>query len=37
MILVQFQALGTAEMLADMVIGNPEKVNSAPFAVHGRC
>ncbi|ONH92681.1 hypothetical protein PRUPE_8G189100 [Prunus persica] len=30
-------ALGTAEMLADMVIGNPEKVNSAPFAVHGRC
>lgn len=30
-------ALGTAEMLADMVIGNPEKVNSAPFAVHGQC
>ncbi|CAB4321438.1 unnamed protein product [Prunus armeniaca] len=29
-------ALGTAEMLADMVLGNPQKVDSAPFAVHGR-
>ncbi|PON65950.1 FAD dependent oxidoreductase [Trema orientale] len=30
-------ALGTAEMVADMVLGNPEKVNSTPFAVQGRC
>ncbi|KAM1044230.1 hypothetical protein ACFX13_036124 [Malus domestica] len=30
-------ALGTAEMLTDMVLGNSEKVNSAPFTVHGRC
>lgn len=36
-ILVQFQALGTAEMLANMVLGNAEKINAAPFAAHGRC
>ncbi|KAL6217837.1 hypothetical protein ACLB2K_011054 [Fragaria x ananassa] len=30
-------ALGTAEMLVDMVLGNAEKINSAPFAPHGRC
>ncbi|KAF4383178.1 hypothetical protein F8388_009209 [Cannabis sativa] len=30
-------ALGTAEMVADMVLGNPEKIKSAPFAVQGRC
>ncbi|XP_031406472.1 uncharacterized protein LOC116215050 [Punica granatum] len=29
-------ALGTAEMVADMVLGNPLKVDSAPFAVKGR-
>ncbi|KAK7293223.1 hypothetical protein RJT34_16086 [Clitoria ternatea] len=27
-------ALGTAEMVVDMVLGYPGKVNSAPFAVH---
>ncbi|KAM5562921.1 hypothetical protein ABKV19_017884 [Rosa sericea] len=30
-------ALGTAEMLAHMVLGNAEKISSAPFAAHGRC
>ncbi|KAL5562221.1 hypothetical protein UlMin_031968 [Ulmus minor] len=30
-------ALGTAEMIADMVLGKPEKINYAPFAVQGRC
>ncbi|KAE8038086.1 hypothetical protein FH972_010629 [Carpinus fangiana] len=30
-------ALGTAEMVADMVLGNPGKVDNAPFAVPGRC
>ncbi|XP_024020845.1 uncharacterized protein LOC21390844 isoform X2 [Morus notabilis] len=30
-------ALGTAEMIADMVLGNQEKVDYAPFAVQGRC
>ncbi|TQE12314.1 hypothetical protein C1H46_001967 [Malus baccata] len=29
--------LGTAEMLTDMVLGNSEKIISAPFTVHGRC
>ncbi|KAG2672740.1 hypothetical protein I3760_13G057100 [Carya illinoinensis] len=29
-------ALGTAEMVADMVLGNPGRVDSAPFAVQGR-
>ncbi|MED6151000.1 hypothetical protein PIB30_078095 [Stylosanthes scabra] len=27
-------ALGTAEMVADMVLGHPTKVDSAPFAVN---
>ncbi|KAK4573531.1 hypothetical protein RGQ29_031474 [Quercus rubra] len=30
-------ALGTAEMVADMVLGNPGTIDQAPFAVHGRC
>ncbi|KDO58558.1 hypothetical protein CISIN_1g011027mg [Citrus sinensis] len=30
-------ALGTAELVADMVLTNPLKVDSAPFAVQGRC
>ncbi|KAF8402287.1 hypothetical protein HHK36_013239 [Tetracentron sinense] len=30
-------ALGTAEMVTDMVLGHPEKVDSAPFSVQGRC
>ncbi|KAK9146139.1 hypothetical protein Sjap_006042 [Stephania japonica] len=30
-------ALGTAEMVFDMVLGNITKVDSAPFAVTGRC
>ncbi|KAI6694392.1 hypothetical protein NL676_022102 [Syzygium grande] len=30
-------ALGTAEMVADMVLGNRGKVDFAPFAVEGRC
>lgn len=30
-------ALGTAEMLADMVLGNAEKINAASFAADGRC
>ncbi|XP_059660018.1 uncharacterized protein LOC132306588 isoform X2 [Cornus florida] len=30
-------ALGTAEMVADMVLGNPGKVDHAPFALQGRC
>uniref|UniRef100_A0A5B7BZN5 FAD-dependent oxidoreductase domain-containing protein 1 n=1 Tax=Davidia involucrata TaxID=16924 RepID=A0A5B7BZN5_DAVIN len=30
-------ALGTAEMVADMVLGNPGKVDYAPFALQGRC
>ncbi|KAJ0110880.1 hypothetical protein Patl1_03122 [Pistacia atlantica] len=30
-------ALGTAEMVADMVLQNPLKVDGAPFAVQGRC
>ncbi|KAL9243091.1 hypothetical protein vseg_017021 [Gypsophila vaccaria] len=29
-------ALGTAEMIADMVLGNPVKVDPTPFAVGGR-
>lgn len=28
-------ALGTAEMVADMVLGNPSKVDNAPYALHG--
>lgn len=32
-----FLALGTAEMVADLVLGNPGKVDNAPFAVQGRC
>lgn len=30
-------ALGTAEMIADMVLTNPCKVDPAPFALLGRC
>ncbi|XP_006345712.1 glycine oxidase [Solanum tuberosum] len=30
-------ALGTAEMIADMVLGNPSIVDTAPFALLGRC
>ncbi|KDP45239.1 hypothetical protein JCGZ_15104 [Jatropha curcas] len=30
-------ALGTAEMVADMVLGNPGTIDHAPFAVHNRC
>ncbi|KAJ7961702.1 FAD-dependent oxidoreductase [Quillaja saponaria] len=30
-------ALGTAEMVVDMVLGQPRKVDNAPFAVQGRC
>ncbi|KAB2620973.1 hypothetical protein D8674_043101 [Pyrus ussuriensis x Pyrus communis] len=33
----EVRALGTAEMVTDMVLGNSEKINSAPFTVHGRC
>ncbi|KAB1226724.1 D-amino acid dehydrogenase small subunit [Morella rubra] len=29
--------LGTAEMVADLVLGNPVRVNNTPFAVQGRC
>lgn len=30
-------ALGTAELVVDMVLGNDAKVDNAPFAVQGRC
>uniref|UniRef100_A0A2P2NFC7 FAD-dependent oxidoreductase domain-containing protein 1 n=1 Tax=Rhizophora mucronata TaxID=61149 RepID=A0A2P2NFC7_RHIMU len=30
-------AMGTAEMIADMVLGNPKTVDDAAFAVQGRC
>ncbi|KVI11553.1 uncharacterized protein LOC112506927 [Cynara cardunculus var. scolymus] len=30
-------ALGTAEMVADMVLCNPSKVDKAPYALHGHC
>lgn len=30
-------ALGTAEMVADMVLGNPLKVDHAPYALHTHC
>ncbi|MFS7944966.1 putative FAD dependent oxidoreductase, FAD/NAD(P)-binding domain superfamily [Helianthus anomalus] len=30
-------ALGTAEMVADMVLGNPTKVDNAPYALHTHC
>ncbi|XP_023751763.1 uncharacterized protein LOC111900122 [Lactuca sativa] len=30
-------ALGTAEMVADMVLGNPSKVDNAPYALHAHC
>ncbi|XP_050252339.1 uncharacterized protein LOC126698882 isoform X1 [Quercus robur] len=30
-------ALGTAEMVADMVLGNPGTIDHAPFVVQGRC
>ncbi|XP_010268126.1 PREDICTED: uncharacterized protein LOC104605186 [Nelumbo nucifera] len=30
-------ALGTAELVADMVLGNTLKVNNAPFSFQGRC
>ncbi|KAI7728045.1 hypothetical protein M8C21_015000 [Ambrosia artemisiifolia] len=30
-------ALGTAEMVADMVLGNPPKVDNAPYALHAHC
>ncbi|KAM3683611.1 hypothetical protein ACJW31_12G161500 [Castanea mollissima] len=29
--------LGTAEMVADMVLGNPGTIDHAPFVVQGRC
>ncbi|KAJ6795310.1 Uncharacterized protein M6B38_226220 [Iris pallida] len=29
-------ALGTAEMVSDMILGNTEKVDSAPFSMQGR-
>jgi len=29
-----FQALGTAEMIVDMVLGYPEKVDSTAFSVN---
>lgn len=32
-----FQALGTAELVTDMVLGYPGKVDSTPFAVHRCC
>lgn len=31
------QALGTAEMIVDMVLDKPLKVDSAPFDAIGRC
>jgi hypothetical protein len=31
------EALGTAEMVADMVLGNPGIVDLAAFALQGRC
>ncbi|XP_021274625.1 uncharacterized protein LOC110409568 isoform X2 [Herrania umbratica] len=30
-------ALGTAEMVVDMVLGNPPHVDNSPFAAQGRC
>ncbi|KAD5317708.1 hypothetical protein E3N88_17654 [Mikania micrantha] len=30
-------ALGTAEMVADMILGNLPKVDNAPYALHSRC
>ncbi|KAK9747815.1 hypothetical protein RND81_02G015800 [Saponaria officinalis] len=30
-------ALGTAELVTDMILDNPPKVDSTPFAVQGRC
>ncbi|KAL4572284.1 hypothetical protein LXL04_019055 [Taraxacum kok-saghyz] len=30
-------ALGTAEMVGDMVLGNPNKLDNAPYALHGYC
>ncbi|OMO86808.1 FAD dependent oxidoreductase [Corchorus capsularis] len=30
-------ALGTAEMVVDMILGNPTLVDSSPFAAQGRC
>ncbi|XVF21275.1 hypothetical protein REPUB_Repub12eG0076300 [Reevesia pubescens] len=30
-------ALGTGEMVVDMVLGNPTQVDSSPFAAQGRC
>lgn len=30
-------ALGTAEMVADMVLCNPSKVDKAPYALHAHC
>ncbi|XP_022727700.1 uncharacterized protein LOC111283423 isoform X1 [Durio zibethinus] len=30
-------ALGTAEMVVDMVLGNPTHVDNSPFAAQGRC
>ncbi|GMI70874.1 hypothetical protein like AT5G48440 [Hibiscus trionum] len=30
-------ALGTAEMVVDMVLGNPTCVDNSPFAANGRC
>lgn len=31
------QALGTAEMIVEMVLGYPEKVDSTVFALHKVC
>lgn len=36
-VLSNLQALGTAEMVADMVLGNPGTVDYTPFAVQDRC
>jgi hypothetical protein len=35
--LFHLEALGTAEMVADMVLGNPGIVDLAAFALQGRC
>lgn len=29
--------MGTAEMIGNMVLGSPGKVDPAPFLVQGRC
>ncbi|OMP07927.1 FAD dependent oxidoreductase [Corchorus olitorius] len=32
-----YKALGTAEMVVDMILGNPTHVDNSPFAAQGRC